>query len=73
MPSISFEAIRKEALALEQDQLDTREQPVCLAANTTSAPTLDGATDWKQELRVEIMQEVKGQMAELSRTLLDEL
>lgn len=72
-PDLTFEDIRKEALALELDQLETAEQPTCMATNSASAPTPPPVVNWKQELRAEIMKDVEEQMAELSKTLLDEL
>lgn len=72
-PDLPFDAIRKEAIALEQDQADTIEQPACMAASAVGASASGPTNEWKQELRAEIMQEVKNQMAELSKTLLDEL
>lgn len=48
-------------------------QPSCMAASSTPTPAPSSAVDWKQELRAEIMRDMKEQMAELSRTLLQEL
>ncbi|KAL2086283.1 hypothetical protein ACEWY4_017342 [Coilia grayii] len=74
-PALTYEAIRREALALELDQQEADEQSIGVAAATSSAcaPTTSSATDWKRELHIEIMKDVKAQMAELSRTLLEEL
>ncbi|XP_062386073.1 uncharacterized protein LOC134073108 [Sardina pilchardus] len=71
--NLTYEAIRKEALALELDQQETNEQPVSVAASSASAPAPPSTTDWKRELHAEIMKDVKEQMAELSRTLLEDL
>lgn len=70
---LTYEAIRKEALALELDQQETNEQPVNVAASSACAPVQPPTTDWKRELQAEIMKDVKQQMAELSKTLLEEL
>lgn len=64
---------RKETLALEQDQLETIEQPACMAAGVAGSSTQRLTTEWKQELCAEIMQDIKNHMAELVNTLLNEL
>jgi hypothetical protein len=71
--ALSFEALRQEALALEADQGEIADPPVCMAASSVCGPTLTELTDWKQRLRAELLEDVKGQMAELSKSLLDEL
>lgn len=70
--NLTYEAIRKEALALELDQQETEAQPVSVAASSTCPPT-PSATDWKRELHAEIMKDVKAHMAELSKTILEEM
>ncbi|KAL2096391.1 hypothetical protein ACEWY4_008539 [Coilia grayii] len=74
-PALTYEAIWREALTLELDQQEADEQSIGVAVATSSAcaPTPSSATDWKRELHTEIMKDVKAQMAELSRTLLEEL
>ncbi|KAL2096401.1 hypothetical protein ACEWY4_008549 [Coilia grayii] len=74
-PALTYKAIRREALALELDQQEADEESIGMAAATSSAcaPTPSSATDWKRELHTEIMKDVKAQMAELSKTLLEEL
>lgn len=67
-PTLTFEAVRKEALALEMDQLEAD----CMTVSSTALNPVPVA-DWKRELREEIMKDVKEQMSELSRTLLAEL
>lgn len=65
----TFEDIRKEALALEMDQVEPGAPATdCLAASATPREP-DPPVDWKRELREELMKEVKEQMSELSRTL----
>lgn len=70
---MTFEDIRKEALDLELKQLETAGQPTCMATSSASTPTPPPVANWKQELRAEIMKDVKEQVTELSKTLLDEL
>lgn len=72
-PALTFEDLRKETLALELDHSGANDQPTCMAASSTPTPAPSTAVDWKQELRAEIMRDVKEQMAELSKTLLQEL
>lgn len=88
-PTLSFEAIRKEALALEMDIPEVGACSVeCMAigrsgpspasrsatpVDSSLAPGRTPMADWKQELREEIMKEVKEQMGELSKNLLSEM
>lgn len=71
--ALTFEDLRREALALEQDHHQTVETPVCMAASGTSAPTQPELTDWKQALRAELMKDVREEMAEFSKSILGEL
>lgn len=70
--ALTFEDLRKEALALEQDHHQTVEAPVCMAGSGTSAPVPSEPTDWKQALRAELMKDVREEMAEFSKTILGE-
>lgn len=78
-PELTFEGLRREAVALELDHAETVDPPVCMAVlirMATSgfcAPTPSEVSDWKQTLRTELMKDVREQMTELSRTLLEEL
>ncbi|KAG1960358.1 interleukin-1 receptor accessory protein-like 1-A [Pimephales promelas] len=72
-PTMTFEALRQEALALELDQGEVTRTPVCVAASSASGPVPVEPSNWKQKLRAELLEDVKGQMAELSRNLLGEL
>lgn len=69
-PALTFESLRQEALALEMDQGETADPPVCMAVGGAATPPTE---DWKQKLRAELLEDVKGQMVELSKTLLEEL
>ena len=72
-PRVTFDEVKMEALALEEEQEEQWIPSGCLAV---SRPTLGGpkpVTDWKQELRTEIMNEVKEQMTAMTKTILDEL
>ncbi|KAG1926021.1 interleukin-1 receptor accessory protein-like 1-A [Pimephales promelas] len=44
-----------------------------MAASSACAPIPSETTDWKQKLREELLSEVKGQMVELSKSLVEEL
>lgn len=72
-PRLTFEAVRKEALALEADKIDQDDPPACMAVTGTGPAAVSPATDWKQQLRAEILKEVKEQMVEFSKTIRDEL
>lgn len=72
-PNLTFEDLRREATALELDHSETADQPTCLATSTACAPAPPSTADWKREVRAEVMKEVKEQMAELSKTFLEEL
>lgn len=58
-PALTFEDLRQEALALEMDQGEAADPPVCMAVGG-AAPSSTG--DWKQQLRAELLEDVKGQM-----------
>lgn len=72
-PTLSFDDLRQEALALELDHTEASNPPTCLAASGACAPASSSAIDLKRELRAEIMKDVKEQMADISKTLLEEL
>nr|XP_055048838.1 uncharacterized protein LOC129434029 [Misgurnus anguillicaudatus]XP_055048923.1 uncharacterized protein LOC129434029 [Misgurnus anguillicaudatus]XP_055048991.1 uncharacterized protein LOC129434029 [Misgurnus anguillicaudatus] len=71
-PGLTFEDLRKEALALEGDEVEVSETPVCAAVNE-SVPTQPERADWKQALKAELLKDVREQMSELSSALLGEL
>ncbi|XP_073727083.1 uncharacterized protein [Misgurnus anguillicaudatus] len=71
-PGLTFEDLKKEALALEGDEVEVSETPVCAAVSGNTAAPPEHA-DWKQALRVELLKDVREQMSELSKTLLGEL
>lgn len=71
--TLTFEDLRREALALEQDHVEAVDSSVCMAASGTSVPTSPGPSDWKQALRAELLKDVRKQMAYSSKTLLEEL
>lgn len=68
-PTLSFEALRREVLAQEVDHDETTDPPACMAASGTYIPAASISVNWKQELRAEVMKDVKEQMAELSKIL----
>lgn len=77
-PALTFEAVRKEALALEDDRCDEDDMTSCLAVRNSETaaaapPITTPSNDWKQELRAEIMKDVKEQMAEMSKAILEEM
>ncbi|XP_062403243.1 uncharacterized protein LOC134093673 [Sardina pilchardus] len=67
-PALTFEAARKEALALEEDRAQEDDLPSCMVVqNSEAAAATTPTVDWKQELRAEIMKDVKEQMTQLSK------
>lgn len=71
-PELTFEDLKKEAVALENDQVEVQEPPVC-AAVSSSAVAVPDMAEWKQTLKLELLKDVREQMAELTKTLVDEL
>lgn len=71
-PTLTFEVVKAEALALEHECQEHWEPSACMSANVGSHPSRP-VSDWKVEFRNEIMKEVKEQMSQLSKTLVDEL
>lgn len=72
-PALTFDELRQEALALEQDHADTSDPSHCMVTNAASSPLLPAPPDWKQALREELRRDVRDQMTELSKTFLEEL
>lgn len=78
-PNMCFEDVRKEALELEEDQSEQSEPAGCMNVRNSEDPTVTAAaaavpvTDWKQELRTEIMKDVQEQIAAMSKAILEEL
>lgn len=62
-PAMTFEQIRSEAIALEQDYAGSEEAPVCMAAHRVVEATAPPPEDWKLELRAQ-MQELTKQLIE---------
>lgn len=71
-PELTFEDLKKEAVALEIDQAEVKDPPVCAAVSGTATAAPEVA-DWKQALKLELLKDVREQMTELSKTLLEEL
>lgn len=72
-PDMTFEELRREALALERDQTEHLEPPSCLATNVVDPPLATAAPDWKQALREELKRDIREQMSGLSKTVIEEL
>nr|XP_055037252.1 deleted in malignant brain tumors 1 protein-like [Misgurnus anguillicaudatus] len=70
-PELTFDDLKKEAMALEGDQAEVKETPVCAAVSGPAAAS--EVTDWKQALKMELLKDVRDQMAELTKTLVGEL
>lgn len=68
-PSLSFEDVWKGSLALEEEQNDTWPTTSCFAVSRPSETT---PSDWKQTFKAEILKEVREQMTEMTKTLLEE-
>lgn len=72
--ALSFDEVKLESLALEEEQDDSWPAgPSCLAVNRSSPSPQNSATDWKQEFRREILKEVKEQLTETAKVLVNEL
>lgn len=71
-PELTFDDLKKEAMALEGDQAEMKEAPVCAAVSGPAA-TAPEVMDWKQALKMELLKDVRDQMAELTKTLVGEL
>lgn len=73
-PVESFEALRREALALDEEHGGTHIPEIdCHAVNPTSVPRAPLVTGWREELKREIMNDVKSQMKDLTQELLREI
>lgn len=72
-PELSFEKVRKEAMALEADRIEPDDASTCTAATSTAAAVPSTVADWKQQLWSEILKDVREQMAELLKTIMEEL
>lgn len=73
-PALSFDEVKLEALALEEEQGDKWSvEPSCLAVNGPNPSLSKDANDWKQEFRKEIFKEVKEQLSETARMIVNEL
>lgn len=57
--ALTFEDLRREALALERDHAEVVDSSVCMAASGASVPVPPGSSDWKQVLRAEFMKPVR--------------
>lgn len=71
-PALSFDEVKMEALALEQEQAELWSPSSCLAVEK-QVPHTQIMTDWKAELKNELLKEMKEQMAEMSKNILSEL
>lgn len=72
-PDLTFEELRQEALALERDHTEGMDPPSCLAANAVSGPSAPVTSDWKHALREELKRDIREQMSELSKSVVEEL
>nr|XP_055037949.1 uncharacterized protein LOC129425910 [Misgurnus anguillicaudatus] len=55
-PELTFDDLKKEAMALEGDQAEAKETPVCAAVSGPAAAS--EASDWKQTLKMELLKDV---------------
>ena len=62
-----------EGMALEEEQEEQWMPSGCLAVSRSAYSGSKPVLDWKQELRSEILGEVKEQMTAMSKSILDEL
>lgn len=73
-PEGTFAALHQEALLLEAEYSQPRYELACAAINGPSRiDSRSQGTDWKAELKREILEEVKGQMREFTQEVMKEL
>lgn len=72
-PALSFDKVKIEALALEEEQEDDWPPSTCQAVGKQAFRPQSTVTDWKQEFRNEILQEVKEHMAQMAKTIVSEM
>lgn len=70
-PELAFEDVWKESLALEEEQNEVWPTSACLAVSRP--PDCSAVNDWKQAFKAEVLKEVKEQMTEMTKTLLEEI
>lgn len=71
-PTLSFDEVKMEALSLEEEQAEQWSPSSCMAIGK-QVPHAQTTTDWKTELKNELLKEVKDQVAEMSKNILSEL
>lgn len=69
-PSISFDEVKMEVMTLEEEHDEQWPPTTCWAVHKQVPHAPPPTTDWKKELRNEILQEVKEQMTEMTKTIL---
>lgn len=71
----TFEQAREEAIHVEDDrQSNIWQPPTCAAVRGSEPPhKTEARSDWKTELKMELLSEVRVQMKEMQRALLEEL
>lgn len=72
-PTLSFDEVQMEVLALEEEQEDNWPPSICLVVGKQAIDPQPTVTDWKQEFKNEILQEVKDQMTQMTKTILSEI
>lgn len=71
-PELTFEEVKTEALALEDERGESW-PPYDCAAVSRAPPSPRVVADWKEQLRAEIMNDVKAQMSVMTKTILEEI
>lgn len=69
-PGLSFDEVKMEALALEEEQDEQWLPSTCLAVSKPTPCSQPTVVDWKQEFKNDILKEVKEQMTEMIKTIL---
>ena len=73
-PEESFTALRQEAMALEEEHGGIQNSEIdCRAVSSASVPRVPQTAGWREELKREIMDDVKSQMKDLTQELLREI
>ena len=73
-PDATFAQIQQEAFLLEGEQQGTKcPEVVCAAVGGSNYPRSRSQTDWKHELKKEIMEEMRDQLTDWKHDLIKEL
>lgn len=72
-PPLTFDEVKMETLALEEEQAEQWMPSDCFAVKKPSFDASKSLTEWKKELCSEILNEVKEKITVMTKTILAEL